>query len=116
MINGVYNHWKDKCIVTATTGKASCNINGVTIHSLLRLPINSATTQRDLSGQTLSRIQERLVGIDYLLIDEYSMLGQATMGWIDRRCKQAAGMQKILYGGMSVILIGAGSCSTSSSW
>ena len=49
LINGVYNHLKDKCIVTATTGKASYNINGVTVHSLLRLPINS-TTQKDLSG------------------------------------------------------------------
>ena len=105
LINGVYNHLKDKCIVTATTGKASYNINGVTVHSLLRLPINS-TTQKDLSGQALSRIQERLRGVDYLLIDEYSMLGQTTMGWIDRRCKQATGMQEILFGGISVILIG----------
>ena len=59
-----------------------------------------------MSGQALSRIQERLLGIDYLLIDEYSMLGQTTMGWIDRRCKQATGMQEILFGGISVILIG----------
>lgn len=27
LINGVYNHLKYKCIVTATTGKASYNIN-----------------------------------------------------------------------------------------
>ena len=43
LINGVYNHLKDKCIVTATTGKASYNINIATVHSLLRLPINSTT-------------------------------------------------------------------------
>ena len=43
LINGVYNHLKDKCIVTPTTGKSSYNINGVTVHSLLRLPINSTT-------------------------------------------------------------------------
>ena len=105
LINGLYNHLKDKCIVTATTGKASYNINGVTIHSLLRLPNNSAT-QKDLLGRGLSRIQERLQHINYLLIDEYSMLGQTTMGWIDRRCKQATGLQELLFGGMSVILIG----------
>ena len=37
LINGVYNYLKNKCIVTATTGKASYNINEVTIHSLLTL-------------------------------------------------------------------------------
>ena len=105
LINGAYNDLKDKCIVTATKGKASYNINGVTIHSLLRLPITPAS-QKDLSGQALSIIQQRLLHIDYLLIDEYSMLGQKTMGWIDRRCRQATGLQKILFGGMSVILIG----------
>jgi hypothetical protein len=26
---------------------------------------------------------------DYILIDEYSMLGQVTFGWMDKRCKQA---------------------------
>ena len=37
LINGVYNYLKNKCIVTATIGKASYNINEVTIHSLLTL-------------------------------------------------------------------------------
>ena len=37
LIDGVYNYLKNKCIVTATTGKASHNINEVTIHSLLTL-------------------------------------------------------------------------------
>ena len=71
LINGLYNTLKDKCIVTATTGKASYNINGVTIHSLLRLPIASAT-QKDLSGQPLSTLKEKLLHTDYLLIDVYS--------------------------------------------
>lgn len=42
---------------------ASYNINGVTIHSLLRLPIASAT-QKDLSGQALSRLKEKLLHTD----------------------------------------------------
>lgn len=56
--------------------------DGVTIHSLLRLPITSAT-QKDLFGQALSRLQEKLLHTDYLLIHEYSMLGQTIMGWGD---------------------------------
>ena len=71
----------------------------------LRLPITSAT-QKDLSGQALLRVQERLLLMDYLLIDEYSMLGQTTVGWFDRRCRQATRLQEVLFAGKSVILIG----------
>lgn len=39
LINGLHNLLQHKCVVTATTGKAAFNIGGVTIHSLLRLPV-----------------------------------------------------------------------------
>lgn len=38
----------------------------------------------DLTGQTLIRLQESLNDIDYIVIDEYSMLGQVTFGWVDK--------------------------------
>ena len=59
-----------------------------------------------MSGEAHSRLKEKLLQTDYFLIDEYSMLGQTTMCWIDRRCRQATGLQEVLFGGMSVILIG----------
>ena len=34
------------------------------------------------------------------------MLGQTTFGWIDKRCKQAKATYNIVYGGISMILIG----------
>ena len=46
-----------KCVVTATTGKAAFNINGITIHSLLKLPI-SKISQKDLSGSSLESLQQ----------------------------------------------------------
>ena len=62
--------------------------------------------QKHLSGQALITIQQRLTRVDYIIIDEYSMLGQATLGWIDRRCRQATGLHEVLFGGKSVILFG----------
>ena len=105
LINAVENCLARKCIVTATTGKASYDINGITMHSLLRLPI-SQISSKDLQGQSLVSLQERLSDVSYLIIDEYSMLGQNKMGWIDRRCRQATGSQQLLFGGISIILIG----------
>ena len=42
----------------------------------------------------------------YLIIDEYSFVGQGLFGWIDSRCKQAISKTNILFGGNSVVLFG----------
>ena len=105
LINAIRQLLGDKCAVTATTGKAAFNINGITIHSLLKLPVG-AKGNKDLAGQSLIRLQERLSTIEYIIIDEYSMLGQTMLGWIDRRCKQASGLSDTLFGNKSVILCG----------
>lgn len=91
--------------MSATTGKASYSVSGVTIHSLLKLPVGSRGC-KDLSGQALCRLQENLNEIDHILIDEYSMLGQATFSWIDKRCKQATASHDKILGGKPMILIG----------
>lgn len=88
LINALHNFLGQSCIVTATTGKASFNIDAITIHSLLNLPVGSRGNS-DLKGQPLSRLQMRLTGCNYILIDEYPMLGQRLLGWIDKRCRQA---------------------------
>nr|XP_058955383.1 uncharacterized protein LOC131782657 [Pocillopora verrucosa] len=93
------------CIVTATTGKASFNINSKTIHSLLNLPIGPRGNN-DLKGQSLLRLQDRLHDVKYILIDEHSMLGQTLLGRIDKRCRQATGLHDEIFGGKSIILVG----------
>ena len=75
------------------------------MHSLLKLPIGSRGN-KDLTGQSLCRLQESVDNIGYIIIDEYSMLGQVTFGWIDKRCKQATGSNDKVFGGKSLILTG----------
>ncbi|CAB3991986.1 ATP-dependent DNA helicase PIF1 [Paramuricea clavata] len=105
LINAIRNLLQGKCAVTATTGKAAYNIKGVTVHSLLKLPIGSSGN-KDLTGQTLCRLQENLNNVEYIIIDEYSMLGQVTFGWIDKLGKQATGCNSKVFGGKSLILTG----------
>ena len=104
LINGVRNLLQDKCAVTATTAKASYNVKGVTIHSSLKLPVGPRGN-KDLTGQNLCRLRKSLSAIDYILIDEYSMLGQTLLGWTDKRCKQAFGCHDKVLGGKSLVLI-----------
>ena len=105
LINAIRNLIGNACTVTAPTGKAAYNIKGVTIHSLLKLPIGSKG-RTDLTGQSLIRLQTSLADIKYIIIDEYSTLGQCSLGWIDKRCQQATGKKDENFGGLSLILIG----------
>ena len=106
LISAIRNLLQHSCAVTATTGKASYGIHGCTIHSLLKLPIGPKGN-KDLSGQSLVRLQNVLkdIHVDYILIDEYSMLGQKMFAWIDKRCRQATGLTDEHFGGKSIILL-----------
>ena len=75
------------------------------MHPLLKLPIGSRGN-KDLTGQSLFRLQESLNDIECIIIDEYSMMSQVAFGWVDRRCKQATGCNDRVFGGKSLILTG----------
>ena len=105
LISALKSLLQQSCTVTATTGKASFNINGKTIHSVLNLPVGPRGN-KDLKGNSLLRLQDQLRDVKYILIDEYSMLGQTLLGWIDKRCRQATGQHDEIFGGKSIILVG----------
>ena len=44
--------------------------------------------------------------LQYLIIDEFSVIGQKRFGWINKRCKEATSRTTIPFGGISVILVG----------
>lgn len=71
----------EKCVVTA---KASYNINGKTIHSFFKFPVTS-NSHTDLSGKSLVQLQEKVLNVDYIMIDEYSMPGQSMFRWINAK-------------------------------
>lgn len=91
-------------ILTGTTGMASFNICGKTLHSAIQLPIHY-TNQHD-QGASLQRLQLTLRGKHYLIIDEMSMIGHKTLAWVDKRLRQATALLDSPLGGLSVILFG----------
>jgi len=105
LINAIRNLLRTSCAVTATIGKAAFYINGCTIHSLLKLPVGTRGN-KELTAEALVRLQNKLKGIAYIIIDECSMLGQTMIGWIDRHCRQATGTSDELFGHLSIILFG----------
>ena len=73
--------------VTAPTGGAAYNIHGYMLHSLLSIPVTGDF--KDLEGQRLSALQESLCGVEYLIIDEMSIVGRKLFDQVDRRLRQA---------------------------
>ena len=79
---------KYKIINTASTGTAAININGVTIHNLLRLFQDEKMLlkyNRDLNKYYLSNIKLRTC--EFICIDEISMIDGATFDNIINRIK-----------------------------
>ena len=64
---------QDKVRVVVPTGVVAFNIDGHTLHSLLYLPMKGEF--KDFKGEQLNRIQQSLADMEYLVIDEMSMVG-----------------------------------------
>ena len=105
LIHAIASQLKEECCLTATTGIPAFNINGVTVHSLLQLPIRNQGA-KDLEGSALMRLQDRIKHKKYIIIDEMPMLGQRSFTWIDKRLRQATAQYDRPFGGASIILIG----------
>lgn len=105
LIGAIAQLLNDHCILTGTTGMASFNICGKTLHSALQLPVHQSS-QRELQGAALQRLQLQLKDKHYLIIDEMSMMGHKMLAWVDKRLRQASGKLDSPLGGFSVILFG----------
>ena len=105
LISAIKQLLQQQCALAAPTDKVSCNMKGVTLHSLLKLPVGQVR-RKDLTGQSLAELQANMEGVNYIIIDEYSMLGQLSFGWVDRRCRKATGAKDQILEGKSMILIG----------
>ena len=61
------------------------------LHSLLQLPIKGRRNF-PLQSSALSKLQKDLNSVKYLIIDEFSVIGQKMFAWINRLRKQATGL------------------------
>ena len=104
-INAVRNILRERCLVTSYYGIAAFSIKGSTLHSSFQLPIRGKRNA-DLKGLALCHLQSSLSFVKYIIIDEFSVLGQRMLGWLDKRCRQGTGKGNLFFGGISVILVG----------
>ena len=90
LISAVKQVLGTQCVVTATTGIAAFSIKGETLHSAAQLPIRE---YRELQGDSLQRLQLRLEGKSFLIVDEMSMIGHKMLSSLDNRLRAGTGKE-----------------------
>ena len=81
-------------LLTAATGVAAHNINGITVHSAFMLNDrkSSQSTYYSLGADTLNTLQLHLEHLMVIIIDEISMIGAETLYKIHMRLQEIKGM------------------------
>jgi hypothetical protein len=85
------------------TGIAAKNINGTTLHTALAL--NQGQRNRKVKGKTKTDLIAMWLGVDYLFVDEVSMIGCKLLLQIHEALVDAKGCTEP-FGGISVIFAG----------
>ena len=94
--------------VLAPTGTAAALLNGSTYHKALGIYRKSDVGQ-DFSrsdSTILNEVRARFQGVEYIFIDELSMIACHELYSISARLAQITGMHDVPFGGMNVILAG----------
>ena len=73
--------------VLCPTGNSANIIGGRTLHSFLKLPISKRNGEMKMpSGDKAKELQRNCEGLEVLLVDERSLIGATTLGWMEFLC------------------------------
>ena len=97
-------------MVLAPTGVAADNIGGQTYHSVLPMPFKNKrvlTWDGPKKGSDRhKRMVNELENVEWIIIDEMSMIGRRSLGLIDKMLKHGTGAHDKDFGGKNMILVG----------
>ena len=94
-------------MVTAFTGVAAFNVDGMTLHAAFQLPIGRKGEYLSLTSEKLNTIRSRVGKLRLLIIDEVSMVGADLMYTIHRRLQDIMGTSpEARFGDISVLCVG----------
>lgn len=84
---------------------AAINIDGLTLHSLLKLPFTYSDYKK-LNGEEQKFLQSNFKNLKFFIIDEMSMIGARMLFVIEQRCREIFPDCNELFGGLNIYLLG----------
>ena len=94
-------------LLTAPTGVAAFNINGMTLHSAFLLGRSKYSGFQALSHDRLNTLRTKLSRLMFVIIDEVSMVGSNMLLEIHKRLQQIKGVSDDkVFGGVSILAVG----------
>ena len=94
-------------LLTAPTGVAAFNIDGMTLHSALLLGTSKYTGFQPLNHDKLNTLRAKLSKLALIIIDEVSMVGSNMLLEIHKRLQQIKGVSTdVTFGGVSILAVG----------
>ena len=97
----------DPVLVCGPTGMSARNIQGRTLHSVFKLPVQHGREPeyKELSNQSLQKLRSLYRSVHTILIDEISMVSSNTLTYVHRRlCTLKESTE--FFGGLNIIVIG----------
>lgn len=92
--------------VLAPTGAAASIVNGSTYHSYLGVRTGDRRTRGDRSIAALEEARSKMKGVDYIFLDEISMVSCQDLYLIDCQLKEITLLDDLPFGGMNMVVAG----------
>ena len=93
-----------RIMILAPTGSAAALLNGSTYHSVLGINSEGHQTKNESTSQR--NVRERLDGVDYIFLDEISMVACHELYQISASLAKARNMTELPFGGLNMIFAG----------
>ena len=98
-------------VLAAPTGVAAFNINDITLHSSLLLPVANQSYGKTCDvplprGEQLASLHSFWKHVDVLMVDELSFISSTMFERVDQHLRLARDMPHVPFGGVHIVLIG----------
>lgn len=100
LLRALRDHYSDRMVVLAPTGLAAINVGGQTIHSFFGFPprlVQSSDIRRSRNGRVMR-------GLEFVMIDEASMVRSDLMWAIDQSLRINRGRPREPFGGARLVM------------
>jgi hypothetical protein len=93
-------------IVLGPTGTSAALLNGSAYHSVLGLRDSNDNDSERIGGAKIKKVQERIRGVEYIFLDEVSMVSCSALYSISARLAHSLGEPNEPFGGLNIIFAG----------